>query len=114
MNFTTKEIATCLAALRYYQNNPEIGEDNEINTIATNCGEFKHMTADEINGLCEQLNFAKLPRVIVEIQGGVCVEVYSSEPLDVEVLDWDNVEDPESEQDARTLCAEAKKLKGQL
>ena len=58
-----REFATIIAALRYWQRNGEL--DREEGTIippmqeydvATDCGEFEPLTADEIDKLCEQLN----------------------------------------------------------
>jgi hypothetical protein len=42
-------------------------------------------------------NINDLPRVIVEIRGGVVQAIYSSEPINVSVLDrdnWEAEEDP--------------------
>jgi hypothetical protein len=41
--------------------------------------------------MCDQIhNVNDLPRVIVEVYGGVVQAIYSSEPLNVSVLDHDN------------------------
>ena len=56
---TARELATVLAALRYYQNSPSIGEPSYVNDIATGNGAFEHMTADEIDDLCEKLNLGE-------------------------------------------------------
>ena len=43
--------------------------------------------------MCDQIHNANdLPRVIVEVHGGVVQAIYSSEPLNVSVLDHDNWE----------------------
>jgi len=43
--------------------------------------------------MCDQIhNVNDLPRVIVEVCGGVVQAIYSSEPLNVSVLDHDNWE----------------------
>ena len=45
--------------------------------------------------MCDQIhNVNDLPRVIVEVRGGVVQAIYSSEPLNVSVLDYDNWEGP--------------------
>lgn len=52
---TELERATVLAALRYYQNCPEIGNaKTDIGKIATVRG--KHLDADDIDELCQKIN----------------------------------------------------------
>ncbi len=59
----SREFATILAALRYWQRNGEL--DREEGTIippmqeydiATDCGELEPLTANEIDELCERVN----------------------------------------------------------
>ncbi len=51
------------------------------------------------------------PRVIVVVEGGVVQEVYASTPLDVSVLDYDNLEADDSlKEESEELLAETKKL----
>ena len=41
--------------------------------------------------MCDQIhNVNDLPRVIVEVKGGVVQAIHSSEPINVSVLDHDN------------------------
>jgi len=48
--------------------------------------------------MCDQIhNVNDLPRVIVEVQCGVVQAIYSSEPLNVSVLDHDNWEAEEDQ-----------------
>jgi hypothetical protein len=46
-----------------------------------------------------------LPRVIVEVEGGVVQAVYSSEPMNVSVLDRDNWETEEDRTERDYLAA---------
>ncbi len=48
------ELATILAALRYYQAAPFVG--NRFMDIATNGGEVDPLDADAIDTLCEEIN----------------------------------------------------------
>lgn len=51
----TRQLATTLAALRYWQRmDPEVGSLPEID-IATDGGTVTPLTPDEIDELCEQL-----------------------------------------------------------
>ena len=52
--------------------------------------------------MCDQIHNANdLPRIIVEVRGGVVQAIYSSEPLNVSVLDRDNwkAEEDQTERD---------------
>jgi hypothetical protein len=56
-----RELATILAALRFYQdenltNGREV-RDGLLGEVATNCGTLEPLTFDEVNALCERLNF---------------------------------------------------------
>lgn len=54
------------------------------------------------------------PRIIVEISGGVCVAVYADRPVNVDVLDHDNIKsgemEPEDLSSYLKLTEEIKKL----
>ena len=52
--------------------------------------------------MCDQIHNANdLPRVIIEVEGGVVHTIYSSEPINVSVLDRDNwkAEEDQTERD---------------
>lgn len=52
--------------------------------------------------MCDQIrNVNDFPRVIIEVRGGVVQAVYSSEPLNLSILDHDNweVETDQAERD---------------
>lgn len=54
---TTREKATILAALRYWQEQDRPQRPGQFEEIATNCGQFRQMEAHEIDALAERLNF---------------------------------------------------------
>lgn len=55
------------------------------------------------------------PRIIIEISGGVCVAVYADQPVNVDLLDHDNMQsgemEPEDLDSHRKLTEETQKLK---
>lgn len=92
MRLTAEELATVLAALRYWQNDmddPSIGGD--LYDVATNGGEFEHLSADEVDALCERLNAGDdQVRVLVAAEGGVVTAVLADRPgVMVQVVDYD-------------------------
>ena len=52
-----RELGTVLAALRYWQREGLMNGGHEQD-IATNGGEVEPLNADEIDALCERLNFS--------------------------------------------------------
>jgi hypothetical protein len=56
MQFSAEETATVLAALRYWQREGLTSSGHEID-IASNGDTLEPMTTDEIDELCERLNF---------------------------------------------------------
>lgn len=55
-DMTDREVATVLAALRYWQTNTSEERDREHDPIATNCGTTDPLTDNEIDDLCERIN----------------------------------------------------------
>lgn len=55
---TARELATVLAALRWYQRCHPATIPQAIDDIATNNGDYRGLRADEIDDLCEKLNRA--------------------------------------------------------
>ena len=51
---TARELATILAALRFWQE--QDAPPAHQYDIATDCGEFEPLDSDEIDALCERLN----------------------------------------------------------
>ena len=58
INLSSRELATVLAALRYWQRAGVMSCWYE-KEIATNGGEFDEMTATQIDDLCERINKAE-------------------------------------------------------
>lgn len=58
MKLNHRELSTVLAALRYYQATlAKVSEPDEgIADIASDGGEVRPLTVDEIDGLCERIN----------------------------------------------------------
>jgi hypothetical protein len=58
----------------------------------------------------------KAPRVIVVIRGGVCQGVFTDKEINLDLLDWDNIEDidPETtDQDEKERLEYAAKLEAE-
>jgi hypothetical protein len=53
VKLNSRELATILAALRYWQRAPMLGA---LADIATNDGEYEALSPDEIDELCEKIN----------------------------------------------------------
>jgi hypothetical protein len=57
LSISSRELATILAALRYWQaNDRNAATKAPEHDIASNSGEFEPLGNDEIDALCEQLN----------------------------------------------------------
>lgn len=109
MKLDNQELATVLAALRYYQaqgmGEPENRSD-AIHDLATNGGEVTSLDDTGIDSLCERLNFAddsevpttpeiEKPTVFVMVEGGCVTGVYAppgGEDPAYQVIDFDNLE----------------------
>lgn len=92
--FDNRQTATILAALRYYQNSPALGESSgasDIADIATDGGTIDPMGRDEIDDLCEQVNVVPQQFLIVVGCEGGLVQGASSNiaGLSMIVLDYD-------------------------
>jgi hypothetical protein len=88
-----RELATVLAALRYWQR--EVEEDAEMRDGLEGHGHFteeKPLTVAEIDALCERLNCSKRPLVTIEVRGGVA-EYEASDGVDVVLHDYDDCEE---------------------
>ena len=74
MRLTERQLATVLAALRFWQREGFISGGHERD-IATDGDRLVEMNKDEIDKLCEELNVEHhVPRVLIEVQGGVAEE----------------------------------------
>jgi len=98
-----RELATVLAALRYYQaENLQGGADvadEAVATVATDGGRLQPLTRDEIDALCERLNSQAVRRatprglqVILAVSGGVAEVLRKPRGVAVTLYDYD-VED---------------------
>lgn len=92
--FDKRQTATILAALRYYQNSPALGESSgasDIADIATDGGTIDPMGRDEIDDLCEQVNIVpERVLIVVGCEGGLVQGASSNiEGLSMIVLDYD-------------------------
>jgi hypothetical protein len=60
---TKRELSTILAALRYWQREGLWGDPQAELDIASDGGTITPMTPDEIDELCERLNFGEITEV---------------------------------------------------
>lgn len=97
-----RELATVLAALRFWQGRHEA--DGLHPRRVLDCEQViarehgPELDAKEIDALCERLNAPAIrcaatpPRIVVEIDGGVCVQVYCDDiTATATVLDRDDL-----------------------
>lgn len=92
----TPELCTLLAALRLYQDRMT-GESpgDDYADIASNGGRVTPLDADGIDALCERLNTASRPLIVISISGGCLSAVHASQQianLDVQLFDFDDAE----------------------
>jgi len=98
-----RELATVLAALRYYQseNLQDDGAvaDQAAGDIASDSGRFQPLTREEVDGLCERLNSPPVPpatpkglQVILAVRGGVAEVLQKPIGVALTLYDYD-VED---------------------
>lgn len=83
MNLDQREKATVLAALRGWQS-AGMYAGSEIGHIATNIGEFEALDHNEIDALCERINFAQ-PDVL---EKPVCTHCGSDDVTRDGILRW--------------------------
>jgi hypothetical protein len=85
-----RQTATILAALRYWQREGLMSSGHE-GSIACNGGDIKPLSAPEIDALCEQINVAPDPAIIVVgCEGGLIQGASSNiDGLSMIVLDYD-------------------------
>lgn len=90
MNLNAREMATVLAALRYWAREG-LGSGGHERDIATDGDLLEPLTGEEIAALCERLNAPALPEptVVVQTDCGAVHAVASSGPVRLIVLDAD-------------------------
>jgi hypothetical protein len=82
---SSREMATILAALRHWQSSQAGGDEFD------HFADCAPLDGDEIDALCERLNYASLPSplIVVSVQGGIVQDVYCSLNVEVVLVDWD-------------------------
>jgi hypothetical protein len=87
----SRELATVLAALRYWQRlalaQEERGPEDDI---ASDGGTLSILQPSEIDALCERINCEDAPIVKVRVSGGVVQEVETPLGLVIKVFDYDH------------------------
>jgi hypothetical protein len=87
MQFNSRELATVLAALRYWKNDlddPSLTEGFEEYFTDT-----ARLSAEDIDDLCERINFDDAPPLVV-VSGGT---VQNADGPDFDLVDYDMFED---------------------
>lgn len=92
--FDARELATVLAALRYWQTDMDrLGGFNAAHDhIATGAGTFDALTEEEIDTLCERINTSGNPEIAIILEGGLVQCVVTDGDivgLSYEVIDYD-------------------------
>ena len=88
MQFDSRNTATILAALRFWQRKGSATEAEF--QLASDDNSFLPLDSDEIDALCEVINTdATLPTAVIEINGGAIYCTRSNVPMRVLVLDED-------------------------
>jgi len=94
MNLNRTDLATILAALRYYQKNGHgdpCNRDDDIHDIATDHDDVTSLDDQGIDDLCERVNCgaSERPKIYVELRGGAVQRASGNIEADVYVLDHD-------------------------
>jgi len=88
----TAELATILAALRFYQMEGQgepTNRSDDIHLIATDGDSQISLDAEGIDALCERLNLDVPVRCLIGLEGGLVTGVTSNVLLEFTVLDYD-------------------------
>jgi len=90
-----RELATVLAALRYWQD--QVGGGPVPSIVREHFGSYLlPLTNPEIDALCERLNTAPEPEVTIFVRGGIAEGYETSTPMKIKVHDYDvEAADPE-------------------
>ena len=86
------ELATILAALRFYQQEGQGEPSNrsdDIHVIATDGDTQISLDAAGINTLCERINQETPVRCVIGLEGGLVTGATANVPLEFTVLDYD-------------------------
>lgn len=86
------ELATILAALRFYQRAGQgdpANRSDDIHLIATDGDSQISLDAEGIDALCERINLNEPLRCLIGLEGGLVTGVTSNVLLEFTVLDYD-------------------------
>ncbi len=89
-----RQVGTALAALRLWQRQTD-GEARREDDIASNGGRVEPLSDEEIDELCEALNFQRGPRIVVEIWNGIIDNAWADAPCELLIIDRDETADHE-------------------
>lgn len=100
MKFTKQQTAHVLAALRFTQTNEDLAEDLADMDHFTGEG-LTPLTSEEVDELCEALNFDDTTKVVVETDEHGFLTVYAPKgAIDLTIYNFDsNNDDPPSRKD---------------
>lgn len=105
MQFDSRNTATILAALRFWQRKGSATEAEF--QLASDDNSFLPLDSDEIDALCEVINTdVTLPTAVVEVNGGAIYCTRSNMPMRILILDED-LEGTDEERHSRigdTIC----------
>ena len=86
------ELATILAALRFYQREglgKPSNRSDDIHLIATDGDSQISLDAEGIDAICERINLNEPVRCLIGLEGGLVTGVTSNVMLEFTVLDYD-------------------------
>lgn len=86
------ELATILAALRFYQREGQgepANRSDDIHLIATDGDSQISLDAEGIDAICERINLNEPVRCLIGLEGGLVTGVTSNVMLEFTVLDYD-------------------------
>jgi hypothetical protein len=89
-----RQLGTTLAALRLWQRQTD-REARHEDDIASDGGRIEPLNDDEIDELCETLNFQQAPRIVVEIWNGIIENAWGDAPCELLIIDRDEMADRE-------------------
>ncbi len=92
ISVNSAELATILAALRFYQREGQGDPSNRrvaIQVIATDGDTQLSLNTEGIDALCERINLDEPVRCLIGLEGGLITGVTSNVRLEFTVLDYD-------------------------
>ena len=92
ISVNSAELATILAALRFYQREGQGDPSNrrvDIQVIATDGDTQLSLNMEGIDALCERINLDEPVRCLIGLEGGLITGVTSNVMLEFTVLDYD-------------------------